>query len=117
MASKDNQIYGFNSNDATELVRLIGKSGVFHRELEPELWPNQWLYRFELKDNFLGGESTADIYEMTGQLLGENLAIKDPELIFEELDVGDRGYCVYQGEFYAIQAACPGDVPSSNSGI
>lgn len=66
-----------------------------------------WLYRFTLTTEWVEGEAEADIYRHSGQNTEYNVTIKDPFLIFEDMGIGDSGWCIELcEEYYAIQAPC-----------
>lgn len=76
-----------------------------------------WLYQFILTSEWDGGEAQADIYRHEGSDTGYSVTLKDPFFIFEDMGVGDSGWCIEICEqYYAIQAPCGAiDEPSVSS--
>ena len=57
---------------------------------------------------FTSNTATANISEMSGTSAFTGVDLKDPEAVFDTLESGDTGLCVYQdGQWFAIQAPCP----------
>ena len=66
------------------------------------------LDRFTLTSVFTSNTATANISEMSGTSAFTGVDLKDPEAVFDTLESGDTGLCVYQdGQWFAIQAPCP----------
>lgn len=104
----DESTYGFNKADAGELIQLIGSGATEFAEEWPGGGGGSRLVRFEMTGDWSGGAADADFFEMDGTSIGAD-TLRDPESIFSELGEGDRGLAMMQGgQYWAIQAACPG---------
>lgn len=73
-----------------------------------------WLYRFTLKQEwqvatYCGGyEANSDILRACGEDTEYDEIVKDPFGIFQDMGVGDSGWCIELCDtYYAIQAPCP----------
>lgn len=68
------------------------------------------LYRFELKADLNETSCAAKIYTLDGTLLTEEGTVYDEEEIFQELEEGHRGLCVWsRGYYHIVNAKCPED--------
>lgn len=71
------------------------------------------MVQFELTSEFASGSADADFEEMDGSEIGSD-TLRDPVGIFASLGTGDRGLAMFQGgEYFAVQAMCPGGDLSS----
>lgn len=102
----DESTYGFNKDDADEIVSKLGiGEGSFP---EGKARGGIRLFRFTLNESLADGTADADILWMDGTDTGLDATIYDPEGIFAALTtVGDSGLCLLQGDrYYVIQAGC-----------
>ena len=112
MPTEDQVTYGFNREQALELVNSLGQ-----RDFPMRLYENSGdggggasitLYRFTLNEDFVSGVADADILNMDGTDTGIDADVLDPLLIFATIGTGDAGLCLLQsGSYYVIQAPCP----------
>jgi hypothetical protein len=66
-----------------------------------------FLYRFTLKQEWFNNIALSDIFRHDGTDTGYDESVRDPFSIFEDLSVGDSGWCIEVcGFYYAIQAPC-----------
>lgn len=108
--AQDESTYGFNKQDASELVQLIGSADTEYPEGRVRAGGGGGirLYRFTLNADLTSGTADADILEMDGTDTGIDDDVLDPLGIFAILTTGDAGYCIKQaGIYYVIQADCP----------
>jgi hypothetical protein len=110
MPIEDDIVYGFNREQAEELVSGLGQRdfrGALHNGVE--FGGNELtLYRFTLNASLSGGTADADILLMDGTDTLIDDDVLDPLGIFSTLDVDDVGLCLLQGgAYYVIQAPCP----------
>lgn len=107
MPIEDEVVYGFNRQQAQELV-----SGLGQRDFESQLHPREALhevvmYRFTLTAAFSSGLADATLKYMDGRTAVDSIELEDVLGAFEGMVSGDNGLCLAQGgKFYVIQAAC-----------
>ena len=64
--------------------------------------------RFQLLEDMSGTASFATIYDMDGNILESPALLRDPEMIFTSLVVGDRGIGIEEnGKYYIYNASKP----------
>ena len=112
MPTEDQVTYGFNREQALELVNSLGQRDFPMRLYETtesgSSGGGTTLYRFTLNEDFAGGAADADILEMDGTDTGIDADVQDPLGIFATIGNGDAGLCLLQnGSYYVIQAPCP----------
>ena len=112
MPTEDDITYGFNREQALELVNGIGQRDFNVRLYEEQIGGSSGggisLWRFTLNEAWTAGAADADILEMDGTDTGTDADVLDPLGIFGSLTTGDAGLCLLQnGVYYAIQAPCP----------
>jgi hypothetical protein len=110
MPTEDDITYGFNREQALELVNGIGQRDFNVRLYEESNSSSSGmrLYRFTLNEAWSSGAADADILQMDGTDTGIDADVLDPLGIFSTLSNGDAGLCLLQdGSYYVIQAPCP----------
>jgi len=110
MATTDENTYGFNKLDASELVQFIGNSDKEYVEGKVrDGGGTTKLFRFTLNASLASGTADADILLMDGTDTGIDDDVLDPLGIFAILtSIGSEGLCLRQGgKYYVIQAPCP----------
>lgn len=116
MPTEDDVTYGFNREQALELV-----SGLGQRDFNVRLYEDGVLggggggstkFVAELNEAWTAGVAECSIYTMDGMTLTdttEDIDVYDPLQVFAILGVGDRMYVTFQnGKYYAADnAPCP----------
>lgn len=107
------EVFGFNKQDADNLLRVIGGNA---SEL-PLLSSNEGIigiFGFELTSTFSGGQvagywtASCIVKDALFRTTLANGFVFDPLGAFVALPVGHRGLCLRWARFlFAIQAACP----------
>lgn len=108
----DDRTYGFNKNDAVELVNLIGNTDSEFVDQQPSRGGGIRVFVGELNEAWSTGVAECSIYSMDGMTLtdtGIDADVYDPLEVFAVLGTGDRLYVTRQsGKYYAANnAPCP----------
>lgn len=117
MPERDDAVYGFNTQDAEDLIAMIGNREDGYREFYPRGGAGGGKkFAAKLMASLASGTAAGTwIYDMDGMALSfvETATIYDPLYNFDTLGSGDWLYCFKQGgKYYAADdAKCPGTSP------
>lgn len=101
------EVFGFNKQDADNLLRVIGGNA---SEL-PLLSSNEGIvgiFGFVLTSTFKDQSASCIVTDALFETVLANGSVLDPLDAFSELPVGHKGLCLRWAQYlFAIQAACP----------
>ena len=107
MTIEDEIVYGFDRQQAEELVSGLGQRDFASNQHPRESLHEVVLYRFTLTSAFSSGLASAVLKYMDGRTAVDAIELEDVLGAFDGMLSGDNGLCLAQGgKFYVIQAAC-----------
>ena len=99
----DESTYGFNKQDADELLQLIDRGDIEYEELKPVQTSSTRLFVYTTSTAFSSNTATADITTLAGSSVESDATVNDPLGHFSDVLSGSKGVCVRDGgEYYAL---------------